>query len=631
LTLNNNGRGPCRFTHQQPLSEDIKPELDLYNSPKKYDSVMTFYSPGPVPQDLVGFGGGSMSGTSFSMNYGEDGRWKLKNGKCWGLDTCIHEWSHGLDGFFGSQGYVLEDLHHLYLYQNMGLRHEDFFSALHTGELEHGYGSRYGYSRSVWMSGTPCNRAEIPPCQLLAPGPQTIASTGALTLRWARTWAPEGYQVTFCKADTPAEPFYTCPSHQPSTVIPKGKLPPGSYVWYVQARKGTALSKVGDRFPIQIVEEAQLAPIRIERPILSNYRVRGDGDQVKLLVEINSPAGAGSIFANVVQPDGRTQAVGLQKRSVLHTDRRWQGAFWVTPNPRDTEANCSVMVTVTDHCGRSASSEKISLVVPAVKSRAEATSALSSVKFTNILFYTTQALPDVQWIRVALDGIPKANPDGHVWAELKYSSGAIDYFPFIDNSVGMGDWHTGTMPGRYARLMAQKKTSPDCTVTFAYRTPGGQITRSTPRRIVLLNPETPRTVYDSRELFKRTTSTGETPQFRERLFQTGWSQIVWTADIGNRLTTHIDVDQEGEYDIVGAFMYDADYGSLRASANGHSFATPVVLYAPARTMNAMHYIGRCKLKKGENSFSLEAVTPAPESQGRRIGLNGLILVPVDKS
>jgi len=266
-----------------------------------------------------------------------------------------------------------------------------------------------------------------------------------------------------------------------------------------------------------------------------------------------------------------------------------------------------------------------------VKSRAKATSELSSVKFTNVLLYTTQVPPDVQWIRVALDGIAKSNPDGHVWAELKYSSGAIDYFPFIDNGVDMGDWRTGTLPVRYARLIAQKKTSPDCTVTFAYRNPGGQITRSTPRRIVLLNPETPRTVYEGRELFQRTTSTGETPQFRERIFQTGWSQIVWTADIGNRLTTHIDVDQEGEYDIVGEFMYDADYGSLRASANGHSFGTPVVLYAPEHTMNAMHYIGRCKLKKGENSFSLEVVTPAPESQGRRIGWNGLILVPVDKS
>lgn len=305
LTLNDNGNGNVRITHQEPLDADFAPEIKQYNTPPRYDSVMVLYHPGEVPQDLAGAGGGGRGGTRATFNSGDPGRW-AKNPKAawgqvmsWGQGLIIHEWAHGLDGFFLSSGYSIQPLHHVYKYGRFGLDTIEFYPAIFQGLLLDESGLKSGYSRSVWMSGTPRSINPLPPVQLLAPLPGATITTEGVDLRWAPSTAPDGYEISLSNPeDAEAAPvlFTTRASR---FRVPSGALKPGEYQWTVRAKKGTDRSAVGDKFALRVSEPAPTADCRVQGLVWDGDPVRREGGRVRVRADLRADSGVVAAYATV--------------------------------------------------------------------------------------------------------------------------------------------------------------------------------------------------------------------------------------------------------------------------------------------------------------------------------------------
>ncbi|MCC7435634.1 MAG: discoidin domain-containing protein [Methanoregulaceae archaeon] len=370
VTLNNDGTLEAGHSFPAPEDEDIKPEFEMYNKPGMYDSYGYFYNPGDLPQSLAGGGGGGRNGTRFVANFGDLNRWKktpdfIGGFMSWGQGLFLHEWCHGLDGFYKHSGYQIMDLHHLYRYGRMGHRDKPMYVAHFQGLLTFLDSGRYGFSRSVWLSGSPRNPVELIPCQLTAPMPGVVLGTAGFCLEWARTPAPDGYVVTLraegLSDGTPLE-FRT---RENRIQIPKGGIAPGNYRWHVQALKGDKRSEVGDTFTLTIKSPNELTPPSVTAVAFSQPVAPGNGGMVRLWARVTSEAGVKVAYADYLQADGTHERVRLQRRSGWAADNRWSAMLWVQPNRTRRAQNLSVVLHVEDNAGMTFDSNPIALTVAA--------------------------------------------------------------------------------------------------------------------------------------------------------------------------------------------------------------------------------------------------------------------------
>jgi len=361
ITLNDNGNGSQRATFPAPSNGDMKPELDTFGWPSKYDSLAVFFNSGQLPQDLAGAGGGGRNGTSFVGNFGDLGRWQKAPGKpmSWGQGLFLHEWTHGLDGFYRHFGYQIKDLHHLYRYANFDLSDRDLFIAHHQGLLTYLDSSRHGFSRSVWLSGSPRHQAPLLPCQLLGPSPGVTLSAKQVLLRWAPTMAPDGYLVTIKSTSSPDAPPILLSTKANVLQVPDGVLVPGNYKWYVQSTKGTNKSETGDEFRFTIGAAESLAPPTAHAIAVSQQVVTGDGAMIRFWARLSSLAGIRLTYVEYRQPDGSQERVRLQRRSGWAADNRWSGVIRVKPNENRQAESLTLTLYAEDNAGKSIQSQPI--------------------------------------------------------------------------------------------------------------------------------------------------------------------------------------------------------------------------------------------------------------------------------
>ena len=340
---------------QIPDASQYRPDLDRLDRPAKYDSVFILFNQGKIAQTVArAMGIGSPGGTQAWLYYGSDSDW-IGSGRQSMLKTLAHEWIHGLDNFYRGLGYAIEPMHHLYRYSAWVPEHRDWYSALMRGLLLRGDDTRYGFSRSVWLAGTPRARSEILPCQLLSPPPGAQRAPNALTLRWSRTAAPDGYHIRVFRENDPATAVFTAQTTENVCEVPEGKLPPGDYLWTAQARDKDKLSAVGDLFSLRVVETEKIAPPTITRPRLFPFQVHGSGASVRVQASVTAPGGIGAVVAEVTRPDGRIQRVPLTRRSPYPEDTLWEGWIWIPENLTGKPLLCPIVLKAQDSAKREVS------------------------------------------------------------------------------------------------------------------------------------------------------------------------------------------------------------------------------------------------------------------------------------
>jgi len=345
-----------RYGFQYPFTQtDCRPEMDQFNNPR-HDSVIVLYHPGPIPQDLRGSGGGGRDGTVARINYGGDGMWTgltIDN-----MGVFVHEWMHGLDGYFGSQGYRIQPLHHLYAsnYQNR------WHSPLMQGRLIDPYDRMYGYSRAAWMSGPPTAREALPPVQAVFPAAGLQMAAGRpIRFEWSPTPSPSGYQLLIYSEGSYSVPLRTVNTLAMAPDATIGDLPPGRYVYTVIARDGDKRSAVGDAVPFSVVPEASMEPIRISR--LSTEALVADGRAVPVILSAKSPAGIARVQASLVLPDGTTTTAFLRRRSPNENESTFIGDLWLPPIESTAPMRALVRLLVVDHSGRTASGDSAAVLI----------------------------------------------------------------------------------------------------------------------------------------------------------------------------------------------------------------------------------------------------------------------------
>ena len=479
-----------RITHQVPDPEDTLPEVSLYNTPPKYDAQCLLYYPGPIPQDLAGFGGGGPRGLDETISYGSDRDWDPRNGFSGRLSVFVHEMSHGFDGFFGSKGYQFEPLHHLTIprYGDLGLRDTNLFVALHRGLLVHNGDARYGYSPAAWLSGTPRSPVALPPCQLLSPLPESVLPSSDVEFSWSPTPAPGGYEVHFCRADTPGVSLLTIPSRRNRLRLTAGQLPPGSYIWYAQACKGKERSLVADQFSLKIAEPATIGLFVVGQPRLSAYEVAGNGQMARVRASVTSPAGVTGVEVEYTHADGHKQRLLLKRRSFYQGDTVWIGAIWLPENRADARYVSSVRVVATDHAGREAVSEPNYIAVAPAAKAATASEAERATANTpaRVMVPIPPRSPDATGI-ATLMAFPAMSlgpdTDGRIWAEITGEDGNTDYAPLLLKDGEADDWRGPSRASREANYRFTALRGSKWRVVYAGRDAAGNVYRSEPQTI----------------------------------------------------------------------------------------------------------------------------------------------------
>ncbi len=463
VTFSNNSNyiatGKNRLTHQTPVEPDTKPEVLLYNTPPIYDAQCILYNPGPVPQDLAGYGGGGPRGIDETITYGSDRDWDPRSAISRQLSVFVHEMSHGFDGFFGSKGYQFEPLHHLTIprYADLGLRDTNLFVALHRGLLVHNGDARYGYSPAAWLSGTPRSPVALPPCQLLSPLPESVLPSSDVEVSWSPSPAPDGYEAHFCRADNPGVSLLTIPSRRTRLRLTAGQLPSGNYIWYVQACRKKERSLVADQFSLKIAEPATMGPIVVGQPRLSAFEVAGNGQMARVRASVTSPAGVTGVEVEYTHADGHRQRLLLKRRSFYQGDTVWIGAIWLPENRGDARYVSFVRIVATDHAGREGVSEPNYIAVaPAAKaapaSGAERTTANSP---SRVMTPIPLRSPDATGI-TTLMAFPAmslgSDTDGKIWAEITGEDGNTDYAPLLLKDGEADDWRGPSRRVKRGRL-----------------------------------------------------------------------------------------------------------------------------------------------------------------------------------
>ncbi len=223
--------------------DDVATELQQYVPTGKYDSVMVLGHMGTAPTPsywgLSWIGPISFAGRTITygmVRYNKDSAWD----ESFLGEAPLHEWLHGLEGWYRDLGYQVPDLHSLVAHGfpdpggNVPMW-RDWYAHYMCGKLTEPNGDRSGMSAGVWAGGTPLHTASPLPCQLLAPADGST-HTGSPSLKWAATEADD-YKVTVRKSGSGqdlANAVVTRTSWSP----PLNKLQNNTtYTWFVQGRK----------------------------------------------------------------------------------------------------------------------------------------------------------------------------------------------------------------------------------------------------------------------------------------------------------------------------------------------------------------------------------------------------------
>ncbi|MGD8414023.1 MAG: DUF2961 domain-containing protein [Candidatus Latescibacterota bacterium] len=139
---------------------------------------------------------------------------------------------------------------------------------------------------------------------------------------------------------------------------------------------------------------------------------------------------------------------------------------------------------------------------------------------------------------------------------------------------------------------------------------------------------------EAEDLIERVSVTGGELRIQEMgAFSDRWSngaQLWWVlAGPGDRMTLPLQVEQAGEYELVGFFTRAQDYGIVRLLVNGEQIGALMDGYHPEVETTGPISFGRISLEAGPNELAIEIVgkdaRSAGYSNGYLVGIDGFLL------
>lgn len=268
--------------------DDVATELAQYLPSGQYDSVMILCHTGTAPTPsywgLSWIGPIHCQGRDITyaiVRYNKDSAWD----EAYLGEAMVHEWLHGLEGWYRELGYKVPDLHSLVAHGfpdpggNVPMW-RDWYASYMCGKLTEPNGERSGISAGVWAGGTILSTASPLPCQLLAPA-ENSTHTGAPVLKWAATDADE-YRVAVRKAGAQQDTA-SATTARTSWSPPLNALQNNTtYTWSVQARKGGVWSAQAEvlRFKTGVLVDPgeQRKPDLLIKASSQGATFQGDGE-----------------------------------------------------------------------------------------------------------------------------------------------------------------------------------------------------------------------------------------------------------------------------------------------------------------------------------------------------------------
>lgn len=232
--------------------DDIAADLEAEFATANYDSVMVLWNGNPVPTTYWGLAWvGAINFRGRSITYGtvvylEDWLWQ----GTYPGEVIIHEWLHGVEGFYRRFGYKVPELHsseaHGYKADANGAWGRWYSDFMQGKVLENNGQETHGVSKAVWSAGRPRKTATNLPAQLLAPLPGRTQPTPPV-LKWALL---PGYTFTVRTRDTADNSLiHTITTGSGSAMLPERALHTGrGYIWSVGARKNGVESPREEEF-----------------------------------------------------------------------------------------------------------------------------------------------------------------------------------------------------------------------------------------------------------------------------------------------------------------------------------------------------------------------------------------------
>jgi hypothetical protein len=115
---------------------------------------------------------------------------------------------------------------------------------------------------------------------------------------------------------------------------------------------------------------------------------------------------------------------------------------------------------------------------------------------------------------------------------------------------------------------------------------------------------------------------------------TSKNTILWWREgvPGARLTLAVDAPEAGSYEVLTAFLYDREMGTVQFALNGADIGEPMDFYRPRLTPSGPTSLGVHSFNKGENQLSVKMLGANPEAEPLYVvGIDYIKLTPDDGS
>ena len=348
--------------HETPIFGNRIALLEA-DSPRKYfDSVFMFYyhgKPGAYWRGDGGSGGGGIEGTSAAIPFDDNFKPKATFDAISGF---LHEWVHGIDGFFSSEGYNVGFLHEGYQFgyamENMYRPPQNdskLWVSRFRGTLFREWG-QYGYSKSVWMSGTPRGREPNPPIQLLWPPDKTVWSHKPV-FKWAGPGADrlrlevfkEGVEAPVETRDVGGNEFNGEPLN----------LDNGKYRWHVVATRNGVDAPIGDEYSFTIGPQPEP---KIKAITFSERTLPAEGGCVRVRATVPTEPLAQTVWAELLYPGPRTITFAMNRDDLNIATEGWFGIVALPQNRTSMDARYKIRICVRDFEGRETKTKYYDLI-----------------------------------------------------------------------------------------------------------------------------------------------------------------------------------------------------------------------------------------------------------------------------
>ena len=85
--------------------DDIAADLDTYAPSNTYDTIFVYWAPGSIPHNYLGMGNTAPTGNAHGDTYANIIEWSGWTGEPAKGEAWLHEWLHGVCGYYQGQGY----------------------------------------------------------------------------------------------------------------------------------------------------------------------------------------------------------------------------------------------------------------------------------------------------------------------------------------------------------------------------------------------------------------------------------------------------------------------------------------------------------------------------------------------